>query len=176
MDYYDVLPRSVVFLHSHRYAYHQEDLLILLRRLDTGRDWDEEYCNINHAVWGYGEDPSRSYFNSQWSSWLGSHLGVGGSAPPPHPVLERCCAQFIVGRSRILSRPLSFYEEALGRMYDAEPHPSEESRRAGLLMEWVWHMVFGEGPVADDEALEALLGRVDDIEQAVLGERSWCVR
>ena len=53
VDYYDSLPRSVIFLHSHRYAYHQEDLLVLLYRLDADRDWSGSYCNINHAVWGY---------------------------------------------------------------------------------------------------------------------------
>ena len=61
-------------------------------------------------------------------------------------------------------------------MYDADPHPDEESRNVGLLMEWVWHMVFGEGAVVEDEAVRGLLDRVNEIEQAVLGERSWCVK
>lgn len=37
VDYYDALPERAVFLHSHRYAYHQEDLLALLPALDVHR-------------------------------------------------------------------------------------------------------------------------------------------
>ena len=62
VDYYDSLPESVIMLHSHRYAYHQEDILILLENMKRKeRSWKEEYCNINSAVWGFKEDPEREW-------------------------------------------------------------------------------------------------------------------
>jgi hypothetical protein len=177
VDYYDSLPDAALFLHSHRYSYHSEDLLVLLWRLH-GRVGGEErfsfsdsYCNINGAVWGTREDPGRSYLKENWDAWLGRHLG--GYEPPFPVLLDRCCAQFVAGRERIRSRPLSFYEEALAVVNEAE-EGSEESRKKGLLMEWVWHVVFGESWVAEDVA--ELLPRVGDFDQATLEERAWCVQ
>ena len=34
VDYYDDLPEVMVFLHGHRYAYHQEDVLTLLDAIE----------------------------------------------------------------------------------------------------------------------------------------------
>ena len=136
VDYYDILPRSVVFLHSHRYAYHQEDIVILLHRLASrGADWSDKYCNINMAVWGYKEDEDREWLRYHWGKWLGKHFGDfsdapgNGGRPHPHPILDRCCAQFIVGRDRIYLRGREFYEEALSVMYEAED--AEDKVRQG---------------------------------------------
>ena len=67
-------------------------------------------------------------------------------------LLDRCCAQFVVRRERVLHRPKAFYVEALQHAYyDVEPLPegdSEANRRLGLLFEWLWHYLFGEPPVA----------------------------
>ena len=52
VDYYDALPRAMVFLHGHRYAYHMEDVLGLLADLDVA---SFDYCNLNFAVWGTHE-------------------------------------------------------------------------------------------------------------------------
>ncbi|GMH91581.1 hypothetical protein TrVE_jg5536 [Triparma verrucosa] len=188
VDYYDVLPRAVVFLHSHRYAYHQEDLLIVLHKLaERGEElkdaggWSDKYCNFNNAVWGYQEDTERSWMEQQWREWLVDWLGDysdvegNGGRIYPHPVLERCCAQFIVGRDRIRLRSKAFWERALEVMYSVPEHPSEESRKMGLLLEWIWHGLFGEEWVIDDETVSGLLGRVDEIEQASLSGRAWCI-
>ena len=76
----------MIFLHSHRYAYHQEDLLTLLYDLDLRH----EYCNLNLAVWGTHEDPSRSMLYERNREWIERHLG-----PLPNLLLDRCCAQCV---------------------------------------------------------------------------------
>ena len=58
IDQYDNLPRRMVFLHSHRRAYHQEDLAILLANLPNDSEGgildssDDIYCNLNSVAWG----------------------------------------------------------------------------------------------------------------------------
>jgi len=87
-------------------------------------------------------------------------LPSGGGAPP---LLERCCAQFLVGRSRIRRRPRSFYEAALEQMAkhvdDDDAQAGRTSRKWGLLMEWSWHVIFGapKSLHLEDAALQAVL-------------------
>ncbi len=57
----------MIFLHSHRWAYHQEDILVLLANLrlgdsvsvqaDGGVDRTDHavYCNLNRVMWGHRE-------------------------------------------------------------------------------------------------------------------------
>jgi hypothetical protein len=154
-------------LHSHRYSYHQEDILTLLPRLlDAGAD---SYCNINSAVWGHREDPSRSLLSRHWADWIGEHLGeYEGDSPR---AMDRCCAQFLVTRGRVLARPVEFYERALEVLDRAEPG-TEESREGGLVMEWIWHIVFGEDFVVSE--VEELARRADTFDVATLEKRPWC--
>ena len=146
VDYYDNLPEVMVFLHGHRYAYHQEDVLTLLDAIEDPARLPG-YCNLNLAVWGLKEDPSRKPLYEEHKAWLEAWLG-----PLPPLLLDRCCAQFVVRRERVLHRPKAFFEEALQHAYyDVEPLPegdSEANRRLGLLFEWLWHHLFGEPPVA----------------------------
>jgi hypothetical protein len=146
VDYYDDLPEVMVFLHGHRYAYHQEDVLTLLDAIEDPSTLPG-YCNLNLAVWGLKEDPSRKPLYEEHKAWLEAWLG-----PLPPLLLDRCCAQFVVRRERVLHRPKAFFEEALQHAYyDVEPLPegdSEANRRLGLLFEWLWHYLFGEPAVA----------------------------
>jgi len=142
VDYYDALPEVMVFLHGHRYAYHQEDVLSLLDGLEASTL--PGYCNLNLAVWGLKEDPLRRPLYEEHRGWLEKWLG----ALPPL-LLDRCCAQFIVRRECVRLRPRAFYEEALHHAYyDAEPGDVEANRRLGLLFEWLWHYLFGEPAVS----------------------------
>ena len=149
VDYYDALPRAMVFLHGHRYAYHMEDVLGLLADLDVA---SFDYCNLNFAVWGTHEDPERRLlYDDTHRPWLEAHLG-----PLPPLLFDRCCAQFLVTRDRVRARPRAFYEAALAHAYyDVEPLPEgdkEANRQIGLLFEWLWHHIFGEPPVDPDVA------------------------
>ena len=65
-----------------------EDALILLPRLqralasggagsDARGDGALEYCNVNSAVWGDAEDPSRLWLGRSWARWLGLAAPAG---------------------------------------------------------------------------------------------------
>lgn len=45
----------MIFLHSHRFAYHQEDILILLANARLAEVEAVEYCNLNRVMWGQRE-------------------------------------------------------------------------------------------------------------------------
>ena len=164
VDYYDALPDSVLFLHSHRYAYHQTDLLILLGTIDRGKDFSDAYCNVNDAAWGL-LDENVAYLKEHWGreGWLRKWLGEQTDEWP----LDRCCAQFVVGRDRIRRRPKEFYVEALEVVTRCDVEDREKSRRLGLLMEWIWHVVFGENIVTSD--VEFLVPTLKEFEQVDLG-------
>jgi len=80
VDYYHMLPPRMVFFHSHRWAYHQEDISILLSNLpvastinlEGSKEWDEggdegdAYCNINRVMWGHKEDPGQAWLRYSW--------------------------------------------------------------------------------------------------------------
>ena len=106
MDYYDDLPEVMVFLHGHRYAYHQEDVLTLLDAIEDPSTLPG-YCNLNLAVWGLKEDPSRKPLYEEHKARLEAWLG-----PLPPLLLDRCCAQFVVRRA-VLHRQ-GFFEELAG--------------------------------------------------------------
>jgi len=70
---------------------------------------------------------------------------------------------------------VEFYKEALRRCNEAEVG-SEESREVGLVMEWIWHVVFGEEMVVAMDDVRKVQGRVQEFDLAVLSDRPWCVR
>jgi hypothetical protein len=180
IQYYDNLPKSMVFLHSHRYSYHSEDLLILLpimkAKIASGlTDFVNEYCNINSAVWGVKEG-NRAALKTQWDSWMHEYLGSYNKETTwGIPVYDRCCAQFIVGRERILLRPKQFYVDALDMCNEAT-EGAEDSRTMGLTLEWIWHVVFGESHIVPQDDVASLLDKVDMFDQATLEHRPWCLR
>jgi len=79
VDRYEALPMRMVFLHSHRYAYHQEDVLSLLHDLDPVADG---YCNLNSAAWGTHEDPKRALLYETHREWVERHLGASSWQSP----------------------------------------------------------------------------------------------
>lgn len=82
--------------YSHRHAYHQEDLLLLLANLplkgstsnngNKGNSYrdkgdEEEYCNLNRVAWGSKEDPSFLWLRHSWHG-----LQASSSSPSPSPM------------------------------------------------------------------------------------------
>lgn len=78
---------------SHRHAYHQEDLLLLLANLpvesrnsnsgsnDRQKSEVEEYCNLNRVAWGSKEDPSFLWLNHNWHGLKASQLQLQHTEP-----------------------------------------------------------------------------------------------
>ena len=65
------------------------------------------------------------------------------SEEAPLAIGTACCAQFAVSRDQILTRPLRGYLR-YHRWLIETPMSDEIS---GRIMEYAWHMIFGEGPI-----------------------------
>ena len=57
-------------------------------------------------------------------------------------------------------------------MYREGGEGKEESRKVGLVMEWIWGYIFGGGVLG--EGLERLVEKIGEVEQVSLRDRSWC--
>lgn len=69
----------------------------------------------------------------------------------PQVVVTPCCASFIVTRTRILKRPKRVYEDIRRWLIDTDMDNYFSSR----VMEYTWHILFGDPPVTGDLKLKA---------------------
>lgn len=61
----------------------------------------------------------------------------------PALVGQACCAQFAVSRERVLKRPKEDYVEFRRWLLETE----RNNAKSGRVLEFLWHVVFGMGPV-----------------------------
>ena len=149
IDHYDTLPDVVVFMHSHRWAWHNNELLSsdaaeMLRHLSFDRVQRLGYFNM------------RCHWNPGCPAWM--HPGTIDEAsdrqeetliaqawseifpndPIPLVLAVPCCAQFAVSGDRIRARPKTdyiFYRNWLLQT-DLEDYLS------GRIWEYLWPVVF----------------------------------
>jgi hypothetical protein len=149
IDHYDDLPDIMLFMHSHRMAWHNEepldlDAVQLLRRLSSERVMREGFMNLR-CNWGPGcpdwihpsstkEDPSKPEEQMTPRAW--SELFP--FEPLPEVLAQPCCAQFALSRDRVLSIPKSryiYYRDWL-LLTDLSDYIS------GRIWEYLWQVVF----------------------------------
>ena len=159
IDHYDKLPDIVAFMHSHQFAWHNDDLFAgdaaeLLRRLNPGRVVREGYMNLR-CGWGPGcpdwMHPGTLEENSekQEETMLARSWGeIFPDDPVPDVLAQPCCAQFAVSRDRILSIPKArfvFYRDWVLRTELSD-------YISGRVWEYLWHVVFtGENVMCPSE-------------------------
>lgn len=161
VEEYNNLPDHAAFVHAHQVAKHMPDKLDILQKLR----WDAlpyanlRYVNITFDLWGkwtgdwlcpqnpVGPAPSEEIiwdelrvnqsqlFADVWQELFAKSLG-----PLPEYVHSPCCAEFVVSKERIQSRPLRFYEDCLSWVEEA----SADRYWAGRIFEYMWHIIFGE--------------------------------
>jgi hypothetical protein len=149
IDNYDELPDICIFLHAHRYSWHNDELLNndaveMIQRLSSDRVMREGYINMR-CSWGPGcpdwmhpgvveEDVNKQEEVMLAKSW--SELFPWD--PVPDVLAQPCCAQFAISRDRIRSIPKSrfvFYRDWLLSTQLAD-------FISGRVWEYVWHFVF----------------------------------
>lgn len=159
IDHYDSLPDIIAFMHSHQFAWHNDDLLGqnaggLLRRLNPARVVREGYMNLR-CNWGPGcpdwmhpgaveEDASK-----QEEIMLARAWGeIFPDDPIPQVLAQPCCAQFAVSRERIHAIPKArfvYYRDWILRTELSD-------YISGRVWEYLWHVVFtGENTVCPAE-------------------------
>ena len=154
IDHYHNLSDVNIFMHSHRFAWHNNDLLDsdsvqMISRLSAERVQREGFMNMR-CSWGPGcpswmhpgsieEDINKQEETMLAKSW--SELFP--LDPVPNVLAQPCCAQFAISRDRIQSLPLAryiFYRDWLLRT-------SLSDYISGRVWEYVWQFVFTGKPI-----------------------------
>lgn len=149
IDHYDNLPDVAMFMHSHRYAWHNNDVLDndaaqMIRFLSAERVTREGYMNLRcHwdpgcPAWLHPGAIERNYEKQE--EWLiaESWSELFPLDPIPPVLSQPCCAQFALSRDRMLALPLSryiFYRDWLLRT------PLNDYL-SGRVWEYLWQYVF----------------------------------
>ena len=149
IDHYDDLPDIVIFMHAHRQAWHNSDLL--------GFDAAKMVSRLNgETVMRKGYMNMRCSWDPGCPEWLHLHTGeemLGKQEQTlvakhwqelfplddlPPTLSQPCCAQFAVSKGRILSIPLArfiFYRDWLLRT-------TLTDYVSGRIWEFTWQYVF----------------------------------
>ncbi|KAE9379348.1 hypothetical protein N431DRAFT_499955 [Stipitochalara longipes BDJ] len=154
IDHYHNLTDVNIFMHSHRYAWHNNELLDsdsvqMVSRLSAERVQREGFMNMR-CSWEPGcpswmhpgnvqEDINKQEETMLAKSW--SELFP--LDPIPNVLAQPCCAQFAISRDRIQSLPLAryvFYRDWLLRT-------SLSDYISGRVWEYVWQFVFTGKPI-----------------------------
>lgn len=149
IDHYDDLPDVSIFMHSHQYSWHENDLLgfnaaEIIKRLSSERVQREGYMNLR-CHWMPGcpdwmhpgtieEDPMKKEETVMAQAW--AELFPGRSIP--EVLAQPCCSQFALSGQRIraVSRDqYLMYREWLIRT-------KLEDKISGRVWEYLWQVVF----------------------------------
>ena len=161
IDHYDNLPDIIIFMHAHRWTYHNNELLgadaaQMIRRLSNEHVVRSGFVNMR-CSWAPG-CPAWLYFNStedvmgkqEESSLARSWRELFPLESIPPYLAQPCCAQFAVSSQRILSIPKSrfaFYRDWMMKT----PLTDYVS---GRIMEYSWQYIFtGQGAMCPAEHL-----------------------
>ncbi|KAF2747134.1 hypothetical protein M011DRAFT_486783 [Sporormia fimetaria CBS 119925] len=153
IDHYEELPEVVIFLHAHKYAWHNNQLSSLsavhmLKRLNHGRIARLGYMNLrcHHkpgcpdwihldrpgADFDFINKPEEIYWRR--SVWEELHPG----APLPASLSGVCCAQFAVSRDRL--RQIAKERLLHYRKWLLETNIPDQF--SGRVFEYLWHYIF----------------------------------
>ena len=148
IEHYDALPDIVLFMHAHRWTYHNNDLqgsdaVQLIKTLSHARVVRQGYMNLR-CHWEPGcpghlhplaNEPDfyrlQGIVADQWPKLFPTD-------PIPETLAQPCCAQFAVTRERIRSNPLRkyvFFRDWLLRTPLTDYY-------SGRIWEYLWHFIF----------------------------------
>lgn len=152
--FWDYLPEFVAFVHGHEKTWHQEGYTMsyMLRNICLGK---YQYFSLN-AYESESWRPikgSQGYYRIIRKYWklVEPYLGP----LPKKGFKEKCCAQFVVSRRRIIARPRELYELILKQMSDPRKNygRAQHGKNAGwdLIHFWeaIWHYIMGESAIVD---------------------------
>ena len=149
IDHYATLPDIVIFMHAHRWAEHNNEVLDydavqMIQRLSSTYVRKQGYVNMR-CDWVPGcpewlhPSSKQEDLKKQEEAVLSKCWGeLFPLDPLPWSLAQACCAQFAVSQERILSIPLSqfiFYRDWML----ATPLSNYIS---GRIWEYLWHFVF----------------------------------
>lgn len=179
IDNYHSLPNVILFLHGHRYQWHNDeplyDHLPLISAINTSYVVEVGYTalrctwypgcpvNLRPTELQHHEDPW-SYereFAAAWSALFPDEA-------MPEAVGAPCCAQFAVTGDVIRQRPVDAYERLRTWLWSTEL----EQHKSGRILEYVWHILFQQAAVSCPRTDECFCRLYGLCELQCLGEGS----
>ncbi|KXT02270.1 hypothetical protein AC578_5046 [Pseudocercospora eumusae] len=162
IENYDKLPTSVIFSHSKRYQWHNDDPVYdgqaVLRRLNMSYVESVGYASLRccwtlgcpveirplrEAEAGYPDSDPDSPKARAGSFFKAAFEQMFPGQRVPEEVGAPCCAQFAVTADTIRQRPRADYE----RYRDWLLNTSLSDYLSGRIMEYSWHIIFGKQAV-----------------------------
>lgn len=149
IDYYDDLAETNIFIHAHRWAWHNNDLFntdtaMTIRHLSDARVAREGYMNLRCMF--YPGCPAWMRLNAKMEveekkeemlvakSWK----DLFPSDPMPEILGQPCCSQFAVSGERIRAIPLEEYK----RIRNWLLHTRLPNSMSGRVFEYLWHYLW----------------------------------
>ena len=153
IDHYDELPRRVIFLHDHRTAWHQLDMVDLLHavRLDA-----YPFFSVN-GIWNRGLRPKDYAHAARFWHENGLDRAIGPFPRDNNAIAFMCCSQFVVSRARIRQRPLALWR----RLYAWADRTELSNAVSSRIFEWLWHVLLGEPFLSERPDPSRVCGDVD---------------
>ncbi|KAF2268523.1 hypothetical protein CC78DRAFT_373187 [Lojkania enalia] len=153
IDHYDDLPDTVLFMHSHRHAWHNNQLMGLdgvqiIRRLNHERVARMGFMNLrcHHEPgcpdWIHMDRPGGDFdfFKKPEEIYWRRHVWeeIHPGAPIPPTISGICCAQFAVSRERIRQVPLERFHHYRNWLLTT----TMDDQFSGRIFEYIWHYIF----------------------------------
>ncbi|KAF2734694.1 hypothetical protein EJ04DRAFT_228946 [Polyplosphaeria fusca] len=153
IDHYDDLPDTTLFMHAHRHAWHNNQLMGLdtvqiVRRLNHDRVARLGYMNVrcHHEPgcpdWIHMDRPGGDFdfFKKPEEIYWRKHIWeeIHPGAPIPPTISGICCAQFAVSRDRIRQVPLARFKHYRQWLLTT----NMDDQFSGRIFEYIWHYIF----------------------------------
>ncbi|KAF2012281.1 hypothetical protein BU24DRAFT_426143 [Aaosphaeria arxii CBS 175.79] len=153
IDHYDKLPDTVLFMHAHRFAWHNnilqgQDSVRMIKSLNHERIARLGYMNVrcHHEPgcpdWIHMDRPGGDFdfFKKpeeiHWRRHIWEELHPG--APIPPSLSGVCCAQFAVTGDRIRQIPLERFIHYRKWLLTT----TMDDQFSGRIFEYIWHYIF----------------------------------
>lgn len=177
IDNYPIFPDVVVFMHPHKsgmpQAWHNDarghNAVVMLQELKLETVIERGYVNLRcknevgcpEEIIPFRDPPLPGKHAEQAYPHVYAHF-FNATFPQMREeipvVATQCCAQFAVSSAQLGKRPKEDYE--MYRKYLEETEYDDDT--IGRVMEYMWHIIFGRGPVHCENVFEcwcAVYGR-----------------
>lgn len=151
LEFYENLPDVSIFMHSHRYTWHNDDLLNfdaveMIKRLSAERVLRNGYMNMRcHWMPGCPEwihpaevEPDKEKLEQSMIAEAWAELFPG--KPIPQVLAQPCCSQFALSRDRIQAIPKETYEHYRTWLLRS---PIRDTM-SGRIFEYIWQVIFAD--------------------------------
>lgn len=153
IDHYHDLPTPIVFMHAHHDSWHVDttdnvnfnSVRSLQRPFVEKQGFVNLRCQPSPGCPAEMQpfrnppkpgNPGEAYYAAAWKELF-------GNTKVPQTIAAPCCSQFAVSRTQVLQRPLSDYQ----RMYNWVLNNDLPDEATANIMEYSWHIIFGQDPV-----------------------------